>query len=767
MIGEFGEVLVMDWGLAKILGRGSEDSDAGTGEFNIESLRFQEGEGAALTMDGAVLGTPGFMAPEQIKGADRIDGRTDIYALGGILYSILALWPPIHGEDAKQVLQKTLEGKIVPAVDLNAGFDYPHCPNQKIPVALSSVAMKALAVDMGDRYQTVRELQDEIEAYQGGYATKAEDASLTRQLILLVKRHRNVFSTIAAGLAIIVSLSTGFTVKVMASEQRARRDTGSAKESLRNAKKEESKRREIHKKTSVELIRGAERFLIVGRLDEANTMAGAAMALDDTSAAAVLKGRILIAQKRFAEAAVLLEGVDGGADLQRVAGKWSDATALQAPQFEEIASDLAKCGDYVLAYKLMPKDSVGKGDPTRRKKILELRQRATIAGIERLNPKATVETFDNAVFASRSESISDLTPLKGIPLRRLKLYSAKGVQSLDFAFGMRLDTLVLQESAVTDISPLAGMPLGVLDLKMSQVEDLTPLEGMELIWLSLERNPVVDISPLQGMPIESLNLEGTQVTDISALKGMPLKQLFIRRMPIESLEPIRGAPLKRLYMDRTRIRTLEPLKGMPLEFLSFTHAHELTDLSALRDMPKLKMLDMRCTGTGDLSALKGIAVERLYIRPVDNDISVLRGLPLNYLSMQEAVNLTDISALKGMPLIELTLHETQVTDLSPLKGAPLEILYLSKSTKISDISALADLPLKTLHLTGCSGLRDLKPLMKCKSLTTLQIPPNPGSIEYLKQHPSLKSITFSSQQETDRMPAETFWQEWDQRRKRK
>ena len=65
--------------------------------------------------------------------------------------------------------------------------DFPHCPYQKIPSALASVAMKALSLQMDNRYQTAKELQEEIEAYQTGFATAAQEAGLLAQLILLMK----------------------------------------------------------------------------------------------------------------------------------------------------------------------------------------------------------------------------------------------------------------------------------------------------------------------------------------------------------------------------------------------------------------------------------------------------------------------------------------------------------------------------------------------------------------------------------------------------
>ena len=266
MVGDFGEVLVMDWGLAKILGRGGgcnvgggssrrssgpAESPAGaashiggegespaghashiggegespagaashTGETPISSARA-DAEDVQLTMDGQIMGTPAFMAPEQAEGKiDQIDPRTDIYALGGILYNILTLHHPIEGGGKVQVLMKVVQGDITPPTERAAG--HPHLPEGRVPVPLSAVAMRALATRPEDRYQSVGELQAEIEAYRSGFATEAEHAGFVRHLLLFVGRHRTECSLVAAALVVLLGVVSGFLVKVTIEKNRA------------------------------------------------------------------------------------------------------------------------------------------------------------------------------------------------------------------------------------------------------------------------------------------------------------------------------------------------------------------------------------------------------------------------------------------------------------------------------------------------------------------------------------------------------------------
>ncbi len=124
MIGDFGEVLVMDWGLAKVLGgtrtvaAAASASESGVRRFaslsgSVRSVR--EGEDTEFTMAGSIVGTPHYMSPEQARGeSETLEEGSDIWALGAILRHILTLEKPVVGETVDEVIENVRAGRLTP-----------------------------------------------------------------------------------------------------------------------------------------------------------------------------------------------------------------------------------------------------------------------------------------------------------------------------------------------------------------------------------------------------------------------------------------------------------------------------------------------------------------------------------------------------------------------------------------------------------------------------------------------------------------------------
>ncbi|NLY00556.1 MAG: PAS domain S-box protein [Rhodopirellula sp.] len=159
LLGDFGEVIVLDWGVAKMLDTPEEN------RFAHHPNRWSERE-AGQTVEGDIVGTPAYMAPEQAEGRlDRIDSRTDIYGLGAILYEILTGQPPFTGASTMDVLDKVVRDAPIP----------PHRLWVDVPPTLEAVCLRALSKDPAGRYASAVALGQEIHTWQEVQRRQAEE----------------------------------------------------------------------------------------------------------------------------------------------------------------------------------------------------------------------------------------------------------------------------------------------------------------------------------------------------------------------------------------------------------------------------------------------------------------------------------------------------------------------------------------------------------------------------------------------------------------
>jgi len=169
MVGPFGEVLVMDWGLAKAL----EHATIAKTAAPPDASSLPPSEGGPHTGHGAILGTPGYMAPEQERGeVTSLDARSDVYSLGAVLYFLLAVRTPPGGG--------------------------PPPPAGNIPRPLLAVCSKAMAADKRDRYTDAGALDVEIARYLDGRRVEAYPEGPLQKAARLYARHKAAFWLIVA-----------------------------------------------------------------------------------------------------------------------------------------------------------------------------------------------------------------------------------------------------------------------------------------------------------------------------------------------------------------------------------------------------------------------------------------------------------------------------------------------------------------------------------------------------------------------------------------
>ena len=201
MLGAFGEVLVADWGLAKRLDGAAEARVAvHVGEQTVDT-------GELRTMAGFVYGTPAYMPPEQARGeVDRIDQRSDVYALGAMLYELLTLTPPYVAGDLHETLRRIASGEPVERPERRAfGRTLPW----RLPRELSAICMKALSPAMEDRYATAKVLADDVQRYLEGRAVLACPEGPVRRVARWVSRHRTKAAAVGAAVLIAIAAAAG------------------------------------------------------------------------------------------------------------------------------------------------------------------------------------------------------------------------------------------------------------------------------------------------------------------------------------------------------------------------------------------------------------------------------------------------------------------------------------------------------------------------------------------------------------------------------
>jgi WD40 repeat protein/predicted Ser/Thr protein kinase len=263
LVGAFGETIVIDWGLAKSLGpdepaqADGEGSDAGNGDpaAAAEGARDRDpGDGhrrpeppESLTRVGTILGTPAYMPPEQASG-QQVDLRADVYALGAILYHLLAGAPPHSPSAPDQGLAAAQQSSPPPLAEREPG----------VPPDLLAIVEKAMARAVDDRYPSAAQMAEDLRRFQTGQLVRAHHYAW----VTLVRRwiRRNVLVVAVSGVALALVLAVGGLAlgNVIAARQRAEAAQHLAED---RAKLLETSMREARRKSDALLLSEVSRRL--------------------------------------------------------------------------------------------------------------------------------------------------------------------------------------------------------------------------------------------------------------------------------------------------------------------------------------------------------------------------------------------------------------------------------------------------------------------------------------------------------------------------
>ena len=230
MLGNYGETLVVDWGLAKTIGARELETTGGS-----VTLRLSTVGGSGLTQAGSVLGTPQYMSPEQAAGRlEELSPASDVYGLGATLYHLLTGQAPFAAGNVLAVLDRVCRGEFPP----------PRQVEPSLPAALEAICLKAMARKPEERYGSAKVLADDLEHWLGDEPVAAYAEPLRLRLARWRRRHPALVTGTAA-LVFTVLTALGVGALLLSAEQGRTLKAEQAKVKAEQAKVKEQEGRAL------------------------------------------------------------------------------------------------------------------------------------------------------------------------------------------------------------------------------------------------------------------------------------------------------------------------------------------------------------------------------------------------------------------------------------------------------------------------------------------------------------------------------------------
>lgn len=392
MLGKYGETLVVDWGLAKVVG--SSEAEASLAQELPVAIDQESGQ---PTQMGAAIGTPAYMSPEQAAGRlDLLGPATDVYSLGATLYSLLCGSTAFSGDDVGATLADIQHGR----------FPTPRSRQPHVPRALEAICLMAMSTDPSQRYESSSALADDIESFLADEPVRAFTESAPARARRWVRKHQT-FSATAAAVALVTIVGLGAFSVVLSGKNT---DLGVAMAQEQEARVEAEENEQIARQQS-ELARSTLGSVLFDIQHELGRYSGNSE----------VRRRVL----RLA--------LDG---LQKVSTQFVTQAAVDGNSFDA----LTKQGDLILQFGATDTIAVGGTSPSQFSEINESDLSAA---------RASYEKAHEIALNLASELADDPRTIEGLALSHLKLGDLEvRVGAMDEALEHYSDALELLQPLV-------------------------------------------------------------------------------------------------------------------------------------------------------------------------------------------------------------------------------------------------------------------------------------------------------------------------------
>jgi len=640
---------------------------------------------AGLTQSGTILGTPRYMAPEQVTG-ENVDHRADLFSLGSMLYHLAAGQPPFAGSNIAALLFSITHSAPQPLIEV--------APS--IHPSLADLIMRLLSKEPENRPQSAEAVAKQFAKIESAMKSPANTAALPAQPSNVTKATKSAdrrpptrpWPMIAAAGAAAFALLLGVIVIT---------------------------------------IRGSD-----GKETEIQVAAGTTTTLD------LAPGSEIVVQEQ--RAATPADQVTDQSKiptapqptLQTPAAPSWQPTPEQQAFFDEVAALPAKEQAAAVAKKLQEINPGFDGE-------FEYQ----------VEEDAIAEYKFLTANVSKVWPVRALPKLKRLDVPGIQPNVLGKLKDLSPLRGMKLNFLNLSTTSVSELSPLAGMPLTDLDCAFTSISDLNPLIGMRLTRLRIAFTSVNDLTPLSGMPIHTLHCQNAAVSDFSPLRGMPLKQLWAYGIRVSDFSPLLGTPIDDLRFHRLLFCSSEEqvIRSLPVKNLGSNHDDWNPAAGFWKELDEQRaMAEKFTTETRLLPVDEQLARVEARLRELNNteeiNVSINRsGDLIESAVVQLTSSTTKITPIRAFQnLKKLTIKDgARFLDISPINNLPIEELICRQDQAMRNRLMLAEIgSLKTIN-----GQPADQYLLYLQSLSESQAVPPPAAeivpteAETLAVHPPL------------------------------